>query len=346
MKLKSSQLSHHLNQQGLIPVYLLIGNEPLQMTECLDILRIFARSQGFTERTSSTVDTGFDWQQLSQQADNLSLFASKQLLEVHLGSKSPGEAGAKALIAYAQRPPPDKILVVTIDKLDASQQKSKWFTQLEERAGIVTIKPIEIAQLPDWIAQRLTKQGLQASSEAIHLIAERSEGHLLSCAQEIEKLGLLYGQGMISVEQVLEAVADSARFELFSWVDTVLSGETQRVVHQLQRLRAEGCEPILLAWALARELRNLCQIAQAIHSGQTSEQISKNYRLWPQKKNLILQAVKRYPPSGWYQLLRDTVKIDRIIKGIDKGNPWDALQQLSLQIAGLDLWGHLSHTKN
>jgi len=341
MKLKSTQLNHHLRQNGLIPIYLLIGNEPLQLTECLDHLRIFARTQGFTERTSLMVESGFDWQQLTQHADHFSLFASKQLLEVHLGTKSPGEAGAKALLAYAHRPPADKILIVTIDKLDATQQKSKWFTQLEESAAVITFKPIDMAQLPDWIAQRLAIQGLQASPEAIQLIAERSEGHLLACAQEIEKLGLLYGQGTISVEQVLAAVADSARFELFSWVDTVLSGETQQIIHQLQRLRAEGYEPILIAWALARELRSLCQISQALETGQALESVFKQYRIWPQKKALILQAVKRYQLSSWYQLLRDTVKIDRLIKGIDKGNVWDALQQLSLQIAGINLWNSL-----
>ena len=345
MKLKPSQLNNHLKRQGLAALYLLTGDEPLQMMECADTLRTFARHQGFSERVVLTVETGFDWNRLAQNANSLSLFASKRLLEIHLGNKSPGNEGTQALTTYANRPPSDTVLLITADKLDANKQKTKWFTALDERGIIIPIWPLETSQLPTWIAQRLNQRGLQASSEAINLIAERSEGHLLACAQEIEKLSLLYGSNHIDTAQVLEAVADSARFEIFTWVDTVLAGDKPRSVRQLERLRTEGVDPILVTWALTREIRQLSQITSALKRGQQPEAVFKTYRIWSSRKPVISSAIKRYPyPQTWQQFLQQTVSIDCMIKGVESGNPWDELQRLSLEIGGVKLFEQLLST--
>ncbi|RKZ83453.1 MAG: DNA polymerase III subunit delta [Candidatus Parabeggiatoa sp. nov. 1] len=340
MRLKPTQLNSHLKQKKLAPLYLLTGDEPLQMMECADTLRTFARAQGFTERVVLTVETGFDWGNLDQYANSLSLFATQRLLEIRLSNKSPGNEGTKALIAYANQPPSDTVLLITADKLDASKQKTKWFTTLDERGIIIQVWPLNVSDLPGWIAQRMNHYGLQASPEAINMIAERAEGHLLACAQEIEKLRLLYGAGRIDITQVLDAVADSARFEVFGWVDTVLAGDVPRCIRQLQVLQTEGVEPVLVAWALNKEIRNLCQITYALQKGQRLDQLFKTYRVWSTRKNAVSRAIKRHPqPSAWQQLLPETVQIDRMIKGVDKGNPWNELQRLSLRVAGVNLFG-------
>lgn len=339
MRLKPSQLNNHLNRQGLAAIYLLTGDEPLQMMETADALRIFARRQGFTERVILTVETGFSWENLEEQADSFSLFANKRLLEIRLGNKSPGKDGAKVLIAYANNLPSDTVLLITADKFDASKQKTKWFKALDERGVVIQIWPLNVSDLHGWIAQRLSKFDLQAAPEVINLIAERSEGHLLACAQEIEKLRLLYGAGRIEAAQVLEVVADSARFEVFNWVDTVLAGNVQRIVRQLQGLRGEGVETVLVAWALNREIRNLCHITYALHTGLQLEQVFKTFRVWATRKNAVSSAIKRHPhPNVWRNFLRYTVQIDRMIKGVKSGNPWDELQRLSLQVAGVRLF--------
>lgn len=335
MKLKATQLTTHLKKSGLTPLYLLTGDEPLQMMECSDTLRSLARSQGFNDRTVLTLEKGFDWNTLEQHANTLSLFASKQLLELHLGDKSPGNDGAHALSAYIQNWPPNTVLLITTAKLDATKQKAKWFTLLDEHGLVIQISPIDLPQLPEWIAQRLAKYGLFASPEAIQIIAERSEGHLLACAQEIEKLYLLYGTGKLEATQILQAVADSARFEIFDWVETVLAGDIQRGVRQLRGLQAEGQHPVLIIWNLTREIRNLLQMALAMRQGQTQEQVFKTFRVWQQRKPVVSRALKRHPVALWQQFLQQAVQIDRIIKGVDRGNVWDELLRLSVQIAGV-----------
>ncbi|EIJ42033.1 DNA polymerase III, delta subunit [Beggiatoa alba B18LD] len=338
MRIKPAQFLNHLQKQTYAPVYLITGEEPLQLMECSDLLRQSARQQGFSERIIMVVDTSFDWKSVEQEANSLSLFATRRLLEIQLGSKTPNDAGTKVLTAYLNNPPPDTLLLMTADKLDSQKQKTKWFTTIEEKGVIVPVFPLELAELPAWIQHRLHVQGLKATPDAIQMIAERSEGHLLACAQEIEKLKLLYGTTQtIDIEQVMDAVADSARFEIFDWVDTLLNGETARCVRQLQGLKAEGYDPVLILWALTKDIRLLCQVTYALQSGQRADQVFRNLRIWQQRQAIIQKAAKRYPPTKWQTFLQQTVIIDRMIKGAASGNVWDELLRLSVQISGVKL---------
>ena len=81
------------------------------------------------------------------------------------------------------------------------------------------------------------------------------------------------------------------------------------------------------------------KITAAIQNRQSQEQVFKKYRIWSNRKNSVTSAIKRHPQAKtWRGFLTETVEIDAMIKGVKKGNPWDALQQLSLKVAGLELF--------
>ncbi len=166
------------------------------------------------------------------------------------------------------------------------------------------------------------------------ILAERAEGHLLAAAQEVEKLRLLYPEGQLNAEQVLESVADHARFEVFAWLDTVLSGNVPRLTRQLHSLRASGVEIFLIITLLERDVRMLCQVAHALQRGQAVPQVLKNYRVWGVRQKLVPQAVKRLRPAAWLNLLGQTARIDLIFKGMEAGDPWDAVLRVALQVSG------------
>ena len=63
----------------------------------------------------------------------------------------------------------------------------------------------------------------------------------------------------------------------------------------------------------------------------------KTFRVWQQRKSVIIRAMKRHPPGVWQKFLLATTQLDRIIKGVDRGNIWDELLRLSLQVAGVKL---------
>jgi DNA polymerase III subunit delta len=331
LKLKPQELPGHL-KQTLAPLYLVFGEEPLQINEATDAIRAAARERGYTERQVLTADSGFDWNRLIQASRSLSLFGSRQVLDLRLPG-SPGNAGSKALQAYATAPPDTCLLLMTAGKLDAQSQKAEWFGALARAGVVVPVWPVEARELPQWVTARMRSRRLKPDAEAAALLAERVEGNLLAAAQEIEKLALLHGTGEVSADEVLASVSDSSRYDVFDLVDSALQGDAARVSRVLAGLRAEGVEPPLVLWALARELRSLAAMGYDLDNGILVEQVMSRVRA--NRRALVKLGLKRHKLGSLHRLLRQAARCDQVIKGAQPGQPWDELLSMSLALAGV-----------
>lgn len=332
MRLRNDQLAAQL-QRELSPIYLISGDEPLQMQEAADEVRVAARNQGFTEREVLDAVAGFDWSALNAAAESLSLFGEHRVLELRLNSPKVGTEGAKALSAYAERPPQDTLLLITLPKLERAQSNSQWYKRLEQAGVVVQIWPVEGNRLPPWIEQRLRRAGLVPEAGVVEMLADRVEGNLLAASQEIEKLLLQYGSGIITQAQLAESVADSARFDVFGLVDTLLAGEAAKGLRMLQGLRAEGIAAPVVLWAISREIRALAQMAHEVEQGRSADQVMGAHRVWDKRKPLVRRGLQRRP-ALWRQLLSICAKADRAIKGLEVADPWLLFEDLVLGMSG------------
>lgn len=337
MKLRVEQLANHLDT-SLAAVYFISGDEPFQVDEACQMIRHQCEQQGYSERELFHVDKSFDWQQLQAAAGALSLFAQQRIIELRLPTAKPGTDGAKALVAYTEQLPEDTVLLLVAGKLDSSQTRSKWFKALEQAGVVVQVWPIEKAQLPRWVHQRMQLRDMQPTDGALTMLVDRVEGNLLAADQELEKLRLLHGEGSIDEQQVAAAVSDSARFDVFGLVDAALAGDAQRSSRILYGLMAEGIEAVVVLWALAREIRSLHAMAAAIQQGQSLDSVMGQYRVWEKRKPQVRAALQRYPAKRWQGLLWQAGEIDKMIKGLSAGKAWDELLQLTLKIGGTVLF--------
>jgi len=333
MQLRPEQLDAHL-KKSLAPVYFISGDEPLRVLEAADAIRAAARERGYDERDVLNVQAGFDWNSLQAEAGNLSLFASRRIIELRLPTGKPGDAGARALREYAERPPEDMLLLVTAGKLEPAARKSKWLQALDRAGVVLPVWPLKPQEFTGWLQARMRRQGLQPDREALQMLAERVEGNLLAAVQEIDKLFLLRGAGAVTGADILQLVADHARYDVFGLVDAALAGDAVRSVRILQGLRAEGtAEPVVL-WALAREIRSLCAMSTVVAAGTGVPAVLAQYRVWDARKQAVGAALQRHRPAQCRDLLRRCAWLDRVCKGQAAGNPWDELLQLILQLAG------------
>jgi len=329
MKVRPDQLSSHLQKQ-LADIYFICGDEPLQVMESADRIRLEARKRDFTEREVMDVDAQFDWNTLLDAGNSLSLFAEKRILELRLPTGKPGKVGSKILQEYAQRPAEDAVLIISSGKLDGSAKNTKWFKTLDQQGVVIQCWPVNADQLPGWINARLQSKGIVADREAVQLLADRVEGNLLAAAQEVDKLFLLHGAGKLNFEQTASAVADSARYNIYDLVDSALVGDVARTARIIGGLKNEGVEPVLMLWALSREVRMLAQISE---SKTSPDAIMAKLRVWDNRKALIRKALSRHSSVRWKLFLKRCAKIDKVIKGVESGRVWDELLMLSTQIA-------------
>ncbi|MGK2914367.1 MAG: DNA polymerase III subunit delta [Porticoccaceae bacterium] len=334
MLLRPERLGSHL-ERTLAPVYLVSGDEPLLIQEAGDAIRTKARQSGFSERVLFHADDkSFDWQQVLVEANSLSLFADKKILEIRLNSGKPGDQGSKVIQAYCTAPAATNLLILITPKLDKTAQGNKWFKALNTAGVVVQIWPVTSEEMPRWMGERLRQAGIRASGEAIKILAERVEGNLLAAMQEIEKLKLLAPTGEVSGTVISTLVSDSARYNVFALMDRILDGDSAASVRILRGLRDEDTEATALLWALTRELRALIEVAEAAARGEGIDAAFARLRVWDKRKPLVRKALHRVTPAKLGLLLRQAGAIDRAVKGLRNASVWDELTALALALSG------------
>lgn len=334
MQLRSEHLSAHLEQASLAPIYLLSGDEPLQITEAADAIRQAARTQGFADRQVFDAQPGFDWNRLIAEADALSLFSERRLFDLRIPGGKPGNQGGQALLDYVARLPGDTLLLLTLPKLERTQRSSKWFKAIDEVGVVVSVWPVETSALPGWLKFRARSAGLDLEPDALAFLAAQTEGNLLAAAQEIDKLLLLHGPGAISLEQTAASVGGSARYSVFNLVDSALRGASDHSLRMLHGLRGEGTPAPVVLWSLIRELRVLEAVAVALESRVNPGSALAAHHVWDKRKGLVTQAARRLQATGWRRLVSLCALADRAIKGRSVRDPWQLLEDIVTGLAG------------
>ncbi|MES2548043.1 MAG: DNA polymerase III subunit delta [Pseudomonadota bacterium] len=332
MQLDSNQLKQHL-AKNLAPLYVLVGDEPLALNECLDSIRQAARNGGADERSSFIVERNFNWQQIQQFSQALSLFSSLRLLEIHIPSGKPGVDGGKAITELCAKLIPDTTIIITLPSLERDAKNSAWFAALQKAAVVIELKEIPPNQLPQWLSARLALQNQRTDAISLAFIAHQVEGNLLAAHQEIQKLGLLYPAGEISSDAVREAVLNVSRFDAFQLGDAVLAGDTSRVTAILQGLQDEGENAVAVMNPLMWVLRPLLRIKQAEARNENITAAMTNARIYGDRQALVKRAISRLSLRQLEAALQKLCDIDKTAKGMMQGDAWLELSRLCFGLA-------------
>ena len=329
MNIRPDQLQANI-EKAVYPVYLVSGDEPLQQMESLDVIRSFLREQEYAEREILDVDAQFDWHRLMEEAANMSLFASRRIVELRLPSAKPGRQGSQIIKEYLSRPPEDTVLIINAGKVDASAKKSAWYKSVEQSGLVVQCWPVPIEKLSIWLKQRFKNRDMDADNEVLAYISQHVEGNLLAADQEIEKLYLLLGAGKVTYADVAEAVTSQSRYSVFELVDMLLTGNTKRVIRIASGLKAEGIVPVVVNWALTKDIRLLTQAAQDMSS---AEFLLKRSGVWQSRMNLFKACLSRHNHRTLQMMLKRCAYIDAVSKGVIDANVWDEIETLCVRLA-------------
>ncbi|MGE0581393.1 MAG: DNA polymerase III subunit delta [Steroidobacteraceae bacterium] len=305
MKLSPDSLAAHL-ARGLAPVYLLSGDEPLLVGEAADAIRARARDAGYTDRVVHFVDRGSSWDDVRAGASNLSLFASRRLVELRLPTGKPGVAGSAAIVELIERRDPDTLLLILTERLERESQGASWVRAAESHGAWLNAWPIARDKLPAWLDARARRAGLTLDRAALALLADRTEGNLLAAQQEIDRLSLVHA-GAVGAAELAAGVANSARFDVFTLGQAARARDAARSLRIVEGLRAEGVEATLVLWSLLRELR------QSAREGA------------------------HFARRDFARLAERAARADRAIKGRLQANAWDEIALLAADLCGIRL---------
>ncbi len=355
MNISSLHLATHL-QERFAGLYVVHGEELLLVQEAMDQIRAAARFAGFSDRRVFEVERGFDWTEVKEASRSMSLFGDRCLIELRLASAKPGTAGAAALEELAHAAKDEAAFLIQLPRLDATTRKSAWFSALDRSGATIQIDKVAQPQLAGWISQRLKQQGqyIEKSEEgrqALQFMVDCIEGNLLAAHQEIQKLGLLYPSGELTVAQLREAILDVARYDVFQLSEAFLAGDIRRLSTMLEGLQQEDVSPVLVLWVLTEDIRILLRVQKSLAAGQGWAQALRDNRVWGARGQLMGPALKRCSKERLQACLSLAAQLDRQIKGVgflrtlptlQAGKPillppdiWSGLFDLAARLSGL-----------
>ena len=129
-------------------------------------------------------------------------------------------------------------------------------------------------------------------------------------------------------------VTKSARYPLSGAVDAALQGATSRALSILVGLREESVPEVLLLWSFTQDIRAGTRLGQALARGKAPDVAFRDAGVWKNRQSLLRLALGRHTELSWIRMLGHTAHIDRMIKGMEKGNVWNEFAELCIMLGG------------
>jgi len=326
MKIYHNQLQQTLTQ-GFKPVWLIYGDEPWQKNDSIAKIKSHAQQQGFSEVIRFSSDNKFDWQQLIDEYQSMSLFASQRIIEVEFTTVKIGESGNKALLALCEvieknSSLQDVIFIFHGPKLDGPSANRKWFKTLTKLGCYLPLYDIDIQGLPRWIQNQARGINVNLAPELSSLLIELFEGNLPALEQELQKLSLLFPNNQqITLNDAEQLVTKQAKFNPFQIIDALLQGNCKKCLVMLDQLQQEGTAAGQIIWVFHKEINQLYAMLNKLSQGKPLNDLFKEYRIWDKRKPLYQHALTNISLKNVKRAMSRLADIDLISKTSSEFNP-------------------------
>lgn len=121
---------------------------------------------------------------------------------------------------------------------------------------------------------------------------------------------------------------------IYDLANSAVCGHVKETLNILQNLLSTKVEPVLILWAITKEIRILIELSQAVKLQKNLHTEAQRLGVWSSNVSKMQQALNRLSERELIAMLKFSARIDEMIKGITVGNPEEALQILVLELAG------------
>ncbi|QBY05495.1 DNA polymerase III subunit delta [Thalassotalea sp. HSM 43] len=334
MRIYHSQLNKQL-QKKLDHTFLVFGDEPWQKNDALAQIKLHAKQQGYDELIRFSNDEHFNFHDLLNEFNSMSLFSSLRIIEIDMGNNKVNEQSSKVLTEIAELQATgqsDVMLILHGNKLDASSSKKKWFKTLEKQGCYIPLYDLEGKGLTIWLSQQCQRLNLNLSADAQRMLIDFFAGNIPALAQEMEKLMLLYNQQYIDANHLESLLIRQSKFTPFQLTDALLAGELSKVNDMLTQMKHEGVVGAQLIWALHNQLSQLEQMQTQLSQGSSFNDVMKQFKVWDKKKPLYQNALKQVSINNIKQAKKRLGQVDLISKTASDFDPFLLLSDVCISV--------------
>jgi DNA polymerase-3 subunit gamma/tau len=188
--------------------------------------------------------------------------------EVHMLSLQAFNAFLKTL----EEPPHYAIFIL------ATTEKHKIIPTILSRCQIFDFKRIQTNEITHQLKKICDEEGIQADPEALHILADKSDGALRDALSLFDKM-VSFSEKNISYQDVISSLNVLDFDYYFKIVDALLLEDISNILHLFEEINHKGFEGAVFINGLGEHLRNLllCKDPETQSLFQVSEGLMNRY---------------------------------------------------------------------
>ena len=318
-----NDVSKRAAKGSLDPVYVLVGTERLLIERVVDAVREAVDSMGAPGFNIEIFDgKGLDAAPVISAARTLPMMADIRLVLVrHVDAMTPTEQAK--LAEYLEDPCDTSCLLLTADKLDLRKKLAK----AAKNAGcLVDAKPLRGAALRDFIRAEATAREHAIAPRAIEALLDAVGDDLAAIDDAMERLSLFVGAGQrIDADAVMTCVTRIRVESIWSLVDAIGLKDRRKGIAAAQSLLDDREPPLRLLAMVARQLRIVARMREALSEGLRPQEAAKRAGAPPFKARDLTESARQFTAESLGRAFTLIAETDRALKSSKR--PPDAILQ-------------------
>ncbi len=269
-------LNQDIKEKSFKKIYLLYGDEPFLVGSYKKKLRE-AITGGDTMNFNYFEGKNPDVREIISLADTMPFFADRRLILVD-GSGF-FKSAQEELAAYLPQMPDTTCLVFAESEVD---KRNRLYKRVKELGYAAELKKQDTAQLMQWAAGILGRDGRKVSRPVMEYFLERTGDDMENIRMELEKL-VCYtmGRDVITKEDVDAVGTVHVTSRVFDMVAAIVAGNTKKAMDLYEDLLTLKEPPMRILFLIARQFNQLLQIKELTAAGKDKGAIASALKVPP-----------------------------------------------------------------
>ncbi len=293
-------------------VHILVGEEQFLISRAVKLLRAAATKDGIPGFNEDVFDAPISGTLVASAARTLPMMSSTRFVLLRNLDKL-AAAELDAIAAYVEAPSPSTCFVATATKLDGRMK----LPRVAKKLGVlIPVDPPKGAAISQFVAQEAKARGHAMDNLAVQGLVDAIGDDLAAFDDAIERLSLFVGEGKPIDIPAIEACVTRVRVEtIWALVDAVSSRNEGRALAAVASLLEEREPPLRVLAMLARQLRMLAKMREALARGLRGPDAAVAAGAPPFKADELGRAARNFPPAALDRAFQTIALTDRALKG-------------------------------
>ena len=305
---------------------MLVGTERLLVERAVDAIRKAVDEMGAAGFNVEVFNgKGLEAARAISAARTLPMMADKRLVLIrHFDAMTPTEQNV--LAAYLDDPAESGCLVMTADKLDG---RSKLGKSAKKKGVLIDAKPLRGRELREFIRAEASAREHGIVPQAVETLLDAVGDDLSAIDDAMERLSLFVGAGQrIDADAVMQCVTRIRVESIWSLVDAIGLKDRRKGIAAAQSLLDDREPPLRLLSMVARQLRIVARMREALSEGLRPQEAAKRAGAPPFKAADLTESARRFTATSLGDAFALIAETDRALKSSKR--PPDVILQAAV----------------